>query len=104
MIYPHQRQQAQAILREVARAWSVQVDDLLARRRDQYIVPARQVAMYLVRERVGLSLLDLGKLFGRDHTTIKHAVVKAPAYLELPEARRVVQRLADQDSARKEAA
>jgi chromosomal replication initiation ATPase DnaA len=34
---------------------------------------ARQVAMYLVHVECGLSLTEVGRLFGRDRTTVAHA-------------------------------
>jgi chromosomal replication initiation ATPase DnaA len=34
---------------------------------------ARQVAMYLARAACGISLTDVGALFGRDRTTVSHA-------------------------------
>lgn len=34
---------------------------------------ARQVAMYLAHVRLGLTMSDVGKLFGRDRTTVAHA-------------------------------
>ena len=37
---------------------------------------ARQIAIYLIRKLTNLSLPEIGKEFGRDHTTILHAVNK----------------------------
>ncbi len=37
------------------------------------IAEARQVAMYLAHVACGLSLTDVGRLFGRDRTTVAHA-------------------------------
>ena len=37
---------------------------------------ARQIAIYLIRKLTNFSLPEIGKEFGRDHTTILHAVNK----------------------------
>ena len=34
----------------------------------------RQIAMYLCRERLGLSFPEIGRLFRRDHSTVMHGV------------------------------
>ena len=53
------------------------VDDLYGSSRSQQIATARQIAMYLCRERTSLSLPKIGQLFGnRDHTTVMYAVKK----------------------------
>jgi chromosomal replication initiator protein len=47
-----------------------------AKRLKQVAVP-RQVAMYLTKKLMGVSLPEIGKKFGgRDHTTVLHAVKK----------------------------
>ena len=38
------------------------------------LVRARNLAMYLIRQKTNLSLLSIGKLFKRDHTTVIHAM------------------------------
>jgi len=37
---------------------------------------ARHVAIYLIRKLTNLSLPDIGKEFGRDHTTVLHSIKK----------------------------
>jgi chromosomal replication initiator protein len=57
-------------------------DELLSTRRTPRIVRARQLAMYLARDLTGLSLSRIGSSFGRDHTTVYHAIQKVSASLE----------------------
>ncbi len=38
-----------------------------------HIAEARQVSMYLAHVACGLSLTDVGRMFGRDRTTVAHA-------------------------------
>src|SRR5690606_41429280 len=53
------------------------VDDLYGSSRSQSVATARQIAMYLCRERTSLSLPKIGQLFGnRDHTTVMYAYKK----------------------------
>ena len=50
---------------------------LQGRGRSRNIVIPRQVAMYLLREEVGSSLVEIGALLGgRDHTTVMYGCEK----------------------------
>jgi chromosomal replication initiator protein len=65
------------ILEQVSRRLNVDVKAILGSKRTKDIVLARQVAMLLCREELGLSFPALGKLFGgKDHSTVLHAVNK----------------------------
>ena len=44
-------------------------------RRAEVVVP-RQIAMYLLRNELGLSFPSIGRQFNRDHTTVIHACTK----------------------------
>jgi chromosomal replication initiator protein len=46
---------------------------MLSTSRTAAVSHARQIAMYLARELTDLSLADIARQFGRDHTTILHA-------------------------------
>ncbi|HZP76630.1 MAG TPA: helix-turn-helix domain-containing protein [Pseudolabrys sp.] len=61
---------------EVARAFAVNRNDMLSPRRAQEIVVPRQVAVALARLLTRRSYPEIGKRFGRDHTTILHTVQK----------------------------
>jgi chromosomal replication initiator protein len=64
-------------MRVVCDHYSVSVDQLKSKRRTQDLALARQVSMYLARERVGASLNQIGRAFGnRDHSTVLHACHK----------------------------
>lgn len=65
------------ILEEVGKRFSVDVKAILGTKRNKDIVLARQVAMLLCREELGLSYPALGRLFGgKDHSTVLYAVNK----------------------------
>jgi chromosomal replication initiator protein len=68
---------ADLIRSRVAAEWGVSVDGLISKRRTKELTVPRQVAMFLIRELLDLSLVEIGKLFGgRDHSTVIHAVNK----------------------------
>ncbi len=50
--------------------------DLLSKSRSRQLTTARHIAMYLMREFTGLSLIKIGELFDRDHTTALHGIKK----------------------------
>lgn len=70
------------ILAAVAGSFGLQVPVLTGQSRTRVAVRARQIAMYLIRERLGLSYPEVGRLFSRDHTTVLYAVRKIRADLE----------------------
>jgi chromosomal replication initiator protein len=65
------------IITATANYFKLSVDDLYGSSRSQAVATARQIAMYLCRERTSLSLPKIGQLFGnRDHTTVMYAYKK----------------------------
>lgn len=70
---------AAAIVKRVAKAFGVTQKELLGPSRLRSVMVPRQVAMFLVRELCGLSLPRIGTVFGRDHTTVLHALRKVSA-------------------------
>jgi chromosomal replication initiator protein len=80
----------------VARRWRVRPDALSSKRRTKDLTVPRQVAMYLIKETLGMSLSRIGDVFGgRDHSTVIHSIRKVeeemerdPAFRSLVEAAR----------------
>ena len=66
----------EVILEETAQHYGLTRDDLVGKSRSRPLTTARHVAMYLTRECTGLSLIKIGELFERDHTTVLHGVKK----------------------------
>ena len=67
----------------VSSYYSVTVNDLKGSRRNREIAVPRQVAMYLTREILELSLPKIGEHFGgRDHTTVIHSCNKITALIK----------------------
>ena len=75
---------ADLIRERVAQEWGVSVDGLMSKKRTKELTVPRQVAMYLIRELLDLSLVEIGNLFGgRDHSTVIHAVNRVEEELAL---------------------
>ncbi len=61
----------------VASRWRVRPEALSSKRRTKDLTVPRQVAMYLIKEKLGTSLVRIGELFGgRDHSTVIHSIKK----------------------------
>jgi chromosomal replication initiator protein len=59
-----------------ARYFGLGREDLVSKSRSRPLTTARHVAMYLLRELTQLSLIKIGELFDRDHTTVLHGIQK----------------------------
>jgi chromosomal replication initiator protein len=65
------------ILEETAGYFQLSTGDLVSKSRSRPLTQARHIAMYLMRECTGLSLVKIGEIFGgRDHTTALHGIKK----------------------------
>ena len=70
----------------VAQHFKISVEDLCSKRRTHAIVYPRQIAMYLCRKILDVSLPDVGKAFGgRDHSTVIHSCEKIFSEIEKDE-------------------
>lgn len=59
-----------SILDAVAAYFQVSLEAIKGRSRDQKVTQARHIAIYLVREKTTCGLEALGRLLGRDHSTV----------------------------------
>ncbi len=67
----------------VAQYYNIRVEDIVGSKRNSSIAKPRQVAMYLSRQMLDMSLPKLGEHFGgRDHTTIIHGINKVQENLK----------------------
>ena len=64
----------QTILAETATYFGLRREDLVSKSRSRPLTTARHIAMYLLRELTGLSLIKIGELFERDHSTALHGI------------------------------
>ena len=83
------------IIEAVARYYDLRPEEFLSQKRSRNISFPRQIAMYLCRDIMGISLPKIGNEFGgRDHTTVIHAITKIEQDIENdPETERTIQEL-----------
>ncbi len=78
----------------VARHFDLRPEEFRAKNRSRDISYPRQIAMYLCRELVDLSLPKIGDEFERDHTTVLHAINKIKGDMSThPEMKSTVSRI-----------
>jgi chromosomal replication initiator protein len=73
----------EAIQHAVAKEWGVTPEGLRSKTRTKALTTPRQVAMYLMRELLGLQLVEIGATFGgRDHSTVIHSLDRVSGNLK----------------------
>ena len=70
------------IISQVCKFYSVDETVLRGTLKNKGTAEARQVAIYMIRKLTNLSLPDIGKEFGRDHSTILYAIRKVEMELK----------------------
>lgn len=74
---------AEDVIKSVCDFYGIKSTQIKGPKRDAGIVRARQVAMYLLKGRLGLTYVEIGNLLGgRDHTTIMYGVEKIEELVE----------------------
>ena len=69
-----------AIQQAVAKEWGVTTEGLRSKTRTKNLTVPRQVAMHLMRELLGMQLVEIGAAFGgRDHSTVIHSLERVAA-------------------------
>jgi hypothetical protein len=58
-------------------------DDIRSQNRSRGLVLCRHVYYYIAREKMGLKLVDIGSVFGSDHTTVIHGITKVKDMLSI---------------------
>ena len=72
------------IISQVSRFYSIDESILRGTLKNKGTAEARQVAMYLIRQLTNLSLPEIGREFGRDHSTVIHSIRKVEMSLKDP--------------------
>jgi len=90
MIAPQKLVKPKEILSAVANFFDLRLAEITGPKRDKKIALARQIVMYLLRNDLKTSLMDIGRLLGdRDHTTVMYGVEKITQLLPTSEDLRV---------------
>jgi len=72
-----------AIQQAVAKEWGVTTEGLRSKTRTKNLTVPRQVAMHLMRELLGMQLVEIGASFGgRDHSTVIHSLERVAAMIK----------------------
>jgi chromosomal replication initiator protein len=69
-----QIEKADQIIAKVAAFYGMSNEDIRGKCRKQELVKARWIAMYFIRQQTDFTLNTIGDMFGRDHTTVIHAL------------------------------
>jgi chromosomal replication initiation ATPase DnaA len=70
------------IINKVLDATGLTMKELTGKERYQRIIVGRHVAMYVIRDVCGLTVVNIGKLFNRDHTTVIHGISNVMSMIE----------------------
>lgn len=65
---------ADSIIEKVAAFYGISNSDIRGKCRKKDLVKARWIAMYFIRTKTDFTLKTIGDMFGRDHTTVIHAL------------------------------
>ena len=75
---------ASLIISQVSKFYSIDESVLRGTLKNKGTAEARQIAMYLIRHLTNLSLPEIGREFGRDHSTVIHSIRKVELSLKDP--------------------
>lgn len=87
------------VIKTVCLFYNIKPTLIKSPKRNSFLVRARQVAMYLLKNEFGLTFVEIGNILGgRDHTTIMHGVekiegllpLKTKVYLEIMGIRKII--------------
>ncbi len=70
------------IVTEVSRTYNVSIDDIYSKKKSADIAFARQVSIFIVSQMMDMSSTEIGKKFGKDHTTVLYTVDKIKKLLK----------------------
>src|SRR6185312_14384200 len=74
---------AYAIQQAVAKEWGVTTEGLRSKTRTKNLTVPRQVAMHLMRDLLGMQLVEIGASFGgRDHSTVIHSLDRVASMMK----------------------
>ena len=65
---------ADSIVEKVAAYYGMSNEEIRGKSRKRELVKARWLAMYFIRQKTDYTLNAIGDMFGRDHTTVIHAL------------------------------
>jgi chromosomal replication initiator protein len=79
-----------AITQATSDIMGIPVEDICGPKRAAHIALARAVAIYVARDMTDQSLPQIGRYFGRDHSTVLHAIRRIEALSADPHMRATI--------------
>jgi len=64
------------VLLRVSKKYGVPIEDLKSKKKTDRIASARHIAIYIIRKLTDMSLKEIGKVFGRDYSTVISSINK----------------------------
>ena len=65
---------AENVIKRVSEFYNIPVNDIKSKRRTKEIAQARHVSIYVINHVTSLTLENIGKIFGRDHSTVLSSI------------------------------
>lgn len=90
----------ETIKKAVCKHFNIKTADIESAKRTRNLAFPRQIAMYLCRDMIEISLPKIGEAFGgRDHTTVLHAIEKISSEIKInPDTAEIVEHLRNEIS------
>jgi chromosomal replication initiation ATPase DnaA len=76
MIKEEQKEYAVAIAEKVCNYYQIKYGQLMSKYRGEEVTLARQMTMYLTKEKTELNGEEIAQIFNRDRTTVLHSISK----------------------------
>ena len=64
------------IVNEVSRTYDVSPEDIFSKEKSADIALARQISIYIVSQVMDMSSIEIGRKFGKDHSTVLYTLDK----------------------------
>lgn len=73
---------AENIIEKITNKYNITTEELKSQNRKATILIPRQIAMYILKEKVEMTVSAIGRMFGRDHSTVMNAIEKIKKDME----------------------
>ena len=74
------------IVNEVSRTYDVSPEDIFSKKKSADIALARQISIYIVSQVMDMSSIEIGRKFGKDHSTVLYTLDKIKKRLRTNES------------------
>jgi chromosomal replication initiation ATPase DnaA len=85
IISPYDRHVIETTLQRIETETGFEADDLRSRKRNSELIIARFITVFVIKKHTRLTLKCIGREFGRDHSSILHALDEVKNWLSCPQ-------------------